>query len=127
MLERYVKEGDTLSFARSEQIRHKFNAILPAHKLYDLRTTFYTRCMECGVAEAAIEKYVGHTLGGLADTYTDLSDEFLKREGQKLNYRCTEICSNRVPKRVPKSKIKLKISNFHACLIIAKNSVKFTN
>lgn len=86
MLARYVKEGDKLAFTRLEQIRHKFNAILPAHKLYDLRTTFYTRCMECGVAEAAIKKYVGHTLGGLADTYTDLSDEFLKREGQKLNY-----------------------------------------
>lgn len=86
MLARYVKEGDKLAFTRLEQIRHKFNAILPSHKLYDLRTTFYTRCMECGVAEAAIKKYVGHTLGGLADTYTDLSDEFLKREGQKLNY-----------------------------------------
>ena len=86
MLARYVKEGDKLAFTRLEQIRHKFNAILPTHKLYDLRTTFYTRCMECGVAEAAIKKYVGHTLGGLADTYTDLSDEFLKREGQKLNY-----------------------------------------
>ena len=86
MLARYVKEGDKLSFTRLEQIRHKFNAILPSHKLYDLRTTFYTRCTECGIAEAAIKKYVGHTLGGLADTYTDLSDEFLKLEGQKLNY-----------------------------------------
>ena len=86
MLAPYVKEGDSLSFYRLEQIRHKFNGILPSHKLYDLRTTFYTRCMECGVAEAAIKKYVGHTLGGLADTYADLGDDFLKREGQKLRY-----------------------------------------
>lgn len=86
MLAPYVKEGDSLSFYRLEQIRHKFNGILPNHKLYDLRTTFYTRCMECGVAEAAIKKYVGHTLGGLADTYADLGDDFLKREGQKLRY-----------------------------------------
>lgn len=80
MLTPYVKEVDKLSFYRLEQIRHKFNGILPNHKLYDLRTTFYTRCMECGVAEAAIKKYVGHTLGGLADTYADLGDDFLKRE-----------------------------------------------
>ena len=86
MLARYVKEGDKLSFTRLEQIRHKFKEILPDHKLYDLRTTFYTRCTECGIADVAIKKYAGHTLGGLADTYTDLSDEFLMREGQKLNY-----------------------------------------
>lgn len=86
MLAPYVKGGDELKFYRLEQIRHKFNSILPGHKLYDLRTTFYTRCTECGVAEVAIKKYVGHTLGGLADTYADLSDEFLIKEGQKLRY-----------------------------------------
>lgn len=86
MLAPYVKDGDELTFYRLEQIRHKFNNILPRHKLYDLRTTFYTRCTECGIAEVAIKKYVGHTLGGLADTYADLSDEFLIKEGQKLRY-----------------------------------------
>ena len=86
MLAPYVKDGDELKFYRLEQIRHKFNGILPGHKLYDLRTTFYTRCTECGIAEAAIKKYVGHALGGLADTYTDLSDEFLLSEGKKFAY-----------------------------------------
>ena len=86
MLQPYLEGTTELYFTRLEQIRHKFNGILPNHKLYDLRTTFYTHCMECGIAEAAIKKYVGHALGGMADTYTDLSDDFLKAEGEKFSY-----------------------------------------
>lgn len=86
MLKPYVEDVKDFHFTRLEQIRHKFNGILPDHKLYDLRTTFYTRCMECGVAEVATKTFVGHALGGMADTYTDLSDEFLYTEGQKLKY-----------------------------------------
>ena len=33
MLAPYVKDDDSLSFYRLEQIRHKFNSILPEHKL----------------------------------------------------------------------------------------------
>ena len=86
MLKPYLEGNTELHFTRLEQIRHKFNGILPNHKLYDLRTTFYTRCMECGVAEVATKTFAGHALGGMADTYTDLSDEFLYTEGQKLKY-----------------------------------------
>ncbi len=86
MLKPYLEDITELYFTRLEQIRNKFNKILPGHRLYGLRTTFYTRCMECGVAEAAIKKFVGHNLGGLADTYADLSDEFLLTEGRKLDY-----------------------------------------
>ena len=86
MLKPYLEGVKELHFTRLEQIRHKFNGILPNHKLYDLRTTFYTRCMECGVAEVATKTFVGHALGGLADTYTDLSDEFLLAEGRKFAY-----------------------------------------
>ena len=86
MLAPYLEGVKELHFTRLEQIRHRFNTILPGHKLYDLRTTFYTRCMECGVAEVATKTFVGHALGGMADTYTDLSDEFLYTEGQKLKY-----------------------------------------
>ena len=86
MLRPYLEGVKELHFTRLEQIRHKFNGILPNHKLYDLRTTFYTRCMECGVAEVATKTFVGHALGGMTDTYTDLSDEFLYTEGQKLKY-----------------------------------------
>ena len=86
MLKPYLEGTTELYFTRLEQIRHKFNGILPNHKLYDLRTTFYTRCMECGVAEVATKTFAGHSLGGLADTYTDLGDDFLKAEGEKFSY-----------------------------------------
>ena len=86
MLRPYIKDTTELHFTRLEQIRHKFNGILPNHKLYDLRTTFYTRCQECNVAPVARNEFVGHSLGELGNTYTDLSDEFLLAEGQKLCY-----------------------------------------
>ena len=86
MLRPYIDKNTQFEFARLETLRDKIKSILPSHKLYDLRTTFYTRCTECGIADVAIKKFVGHALGGLADTYTDLSDEYLLREGQKLVY-----------------------------------------
>lgn len=86
MLRPYVKNVTALSFPGVQYMRDKMNGILPNHILYDLRTTFYTRCKECGIADVAINEFVGHSQGGLADTYTDLSDEFLLREGMKFKY-----------------------------------------
>ena len=54
------------------------------HIFYDLRTTFYTRCEECGVAPPARDEFVGHSSSVLNATYTDLSDEYLLKEGEKL-------------------------------------------
>ena len=86
MLRPYLANVTELTFSSPDYLRRKFISILPAHKLYDLRTTFYTRCQECGVADVARMEFVGHSLGKLGNTYTDLSDEFLLREGEKLNY-----------------------------------------
>lgn len=86
MLKPYLVGVTEFNFVRIEYMRDKIKEILPNHKLYDLRTTFYTRCQECGVAEVARKVFVGHSLGALGDAYTDLSDEFLLKEGKKLKY-----------------------------------------
>lgn len=86
MLKPYLEGVTEFKFPRIEYMRDKLKDVLPSHKLYDLRTTFYTRCKECGIADVAIKTFVGHSLGGLADTYTDLSDEYLINQGQKLKY-----------------------------------------
>ena len=86
LLAPYLQNVEKLWFYIPETLREKIRSILPNHKLYDLRTTFYTRCQECNVAPAARDEFVGHSAGVLVDTYTDLSDEFLLKEGQKLNY-----------------------------------------
>lgn len=86
MLKPYLNGVAELQFYKVETLRDKIRAILPEHKLYDLRTTFYTRCHECGVADVARMEFVGHSLGKLGNAYTDLSDDFLIIEGEKLNY-----------------------------------------
>ena len=66
-------------------LRAEIRKLLPGHILYDLRTTFYTRCDEYGVLNAARDEFVGHSSGVLTNTYRNLSDEYLLEEGKKLN------------------------------------------
>ncbi len=57
------------------------------HTLYDLRTTFATRCQECGASEQAVQAWMGHSPGTLlGKVYTKLSDEYLLSEGKKVKY-----------------------------------------
>ncbi len=86
MLRPFLCKGlpPTVSLAR---LRSTINSIFDGtHKLYDLRTTFYTRCQMCGVAPAARDEFVGHSSGVLAKTYTDLPDDYLIQESKKLVY-----------------------------------------
>lgn len=86
MLKPYLEGVSELNFPYVESMRTHMNRHIKGHKLYDLRTTFYTRCRECGVADAARDEFMGHSAGALAKAYTGLSDEYLYAEAQKLNY-----------------------------------------
>ena len=83
-LQPYLKHE--IKFTTLNLMRERFRKILPGHKLYDLRTTFYSRCKECGLSEHAIKYFMGHSLGEIANAYTDLSDDFLIAEMQKFDY-----------------------------------------
>lgn len=92
MLMPIIKETNTFSFPSEKTLWNAFKKILPDHTLYDMRTTFYTRCKEYGVAEPARDEMMGHSLGILGNSYTDLSDEYLIQEAKKLNYDLPPIC-----------------------------------
>ena len=78
-------EKQPLHFPCLRYMRDTVRETLPGHKLYDLRTTFYSRCKEFEVSENALKEFAGHSLGALGNAYTDLSDEYLLLEGKKLD------------------------------------------
>lgn len=86
MLKPYIATDTEFNFPCKEYMADKSHQFLPGHKLYDLRTTFYTRCEECGVAPPARDEFVGHSRGKLNDAYSDLPDEYLLKEGKKLKW-----------------------------------------
>ncbi len=100
MLRPFIAE-EPFTFPSYNRLRLKIGEILPNHKLYDLRTTFYTRCKEYGVADAARDEFVGHSLGALGNAYTDLSDEYLLREGEKL--AAWGVAAQNVPQNIPQN------------------------
>ena len=64
-----------------------FGDYCKGHTLYDLRTTFATRCQECDVSEAVVMVWMGHSARTLLGrVYTKFSDEYLLKEGKKVKY-----------------------------------------
>ncbi len=87
MLRPYISEETVIYKASEQQLRKRFKKIFgDAHKLYDLRTTFYTRCKMCDVAPPARDEFMGHSSGEIENAYTQLPDSYLIKEAQKLCY-----------------------------------------
>lgn len=86
MLRPYLKNKTTIKMPTIYSANPRLKAVLPGHKLYDLRTTFQTRCTECGIPDVVIGLWMGNSIGTLKEAYTDLSDEYLLNEGRKFCY-----------------------------------------
>lgn len=86
MLAPYLESVEQLQFPTLSIMRKEFKNVFPNRILYDLRTTFYTRCKECNISDAARDEFVGHSLGSLGNAYTDLSNEYLLKEAEKFKY-----------------------------------------
>ena len=86
MLRPFIEANPNPTMYTAKYLRKFFKEMMSNHILYDLRTTFYTRCKECHVEEYALKAFMGHSLKSVDRAYTDLSDEYLIAEGNKLCY-----------------------------------------
>lgn len=85
-LEPYLKGVTEFYMPHDKTLERKLKAVLPNHKLYDMRTTFNTRCEEFHVNDLARRMFMGHSLEKLRKTYADLPDEWFIAEIQKIRY-----------------------------------------
>ena len=75
-----------IDIAPYEQVRLQFKALMPGFQLKDLRKTFNSRCIECGINDVVRKLWMGHSLGALGQAYTELSEDFMLSEAQKFFY-----------------------------------------
>ncbi len=78
-------DTQTLYFPNKKYLRDHLIAACQDHKLYDLRTTFNSRCMEAHVDDYARKTWMGHGIDRLTKAYTDLPDSWFLEEAKKLD------------------------------------------
>ena len=71
------REGVT----KGEKAKRAMRIAFCGYVLAGLANAFVT-----AFADAARDEFVGHSLGALGNAYTDLSDEYLLKEGSKFKY-----------------------------------------
>lgn len=86
MLRPYLQNVDKIDMPKPRVLNNRLKKVLPSHKLYDMRTTFQTRCSECEINETVIGLFMGNSIGKLKAAYTDFSDEYLLSEAEKFKY-----------------------------------------
>lgn len=72
-------------YHKKDYVTKTFKKFCPNHKLHDLRHTFATRCMECGIDIKVVQKWLGHTrLDTTASIYTHVQPEYEKSQSFKF-------------------------------------------
>ncbi len=84
MLKPYLDGITVAKWVKLDVVREEFYTTPLDHKLYGLRTIFYTHCVSRTVAESAQDKMVECSNSNVKDTYTDLPDSQLKQKATKL-------------------------------------------
>ena len=75
-----------LFYFRPDYVTKTFHKFMPTHKLHDLRHTFATRCMECGISINVVSHLLGHScLDTTSRIYTHVLPDFIKSETNKFN------------------------------------------
>ncbi len=70
---------------RGSYVTHEFKKLCPSHKLHDLRHTFATRCLECGISMKVVQQWLGHSrMETTASVYTHVPDAFSRSEAVKF-------------------------------------------
>ena len=78
------KDGKIFHHFKS-QVSHEFKRFCPNHKLHDLRHTFATRCLECGISIKVVQTWLGHArLDTTASIYSHVLPDFFKSESEKF-------------------------------------------
>ena len=63
-----------------------FKSFCNNHKLHDLRHTFATRCVECGISLKVVQKWLGHSsIETTSSIYTHILDKFSQEEAKKYH------------------------------------------
>ena len=82
-----TKNGRYFPF-NANRLSRTFKALCPAHKLHDLRHTFATRCLECGISIKVVQKWLGHTrLDTTANIYSHAQADFILSEAEKFHLK----------------------------------------